>query len=50
MAPNPDALWEDMSKLNSLYEELCWEPEDELEFGLAVVDSKQVIVIRNKDQ
>ena len=30
--PNPDALWEDIAKLDALYQELCWEPEDELVF------------------
>ena len=27
-----NALWEDMRKLNSLYEELCWGHDDELVF------------------
>ena len=30
--PNPDALWEDIAKLDALYQELCWEPDDELDF------------------
>jgi len=25
-------LWEDIHTLNTLYEELCWEPDEELEF------------------
>ena len=29
---NPNALWEDIEKLNTLYEELCWDPDDELVF------------------
>ena len=29
---NPNALWEDMSTLDSLYSELCWDPDDELMF------------------
>jgi len=29
---NPDALYEDMSNLNALYEELCWGHDDELMF------------------
>ena len=29
---NPDALYEDMSTLNTLYEELCWGHDDELMF------------------
>ena len=32
--PNPNALWEDMSKLDSLYEELGWSHEDQLTFKL----------------
>ena len=42
--PNPNQLWEDIEKLNALYEELCWDPDDVLEF---THDGKQVI-IRNK--
>ncbi len=30
--PNPNALWEDMSKLDTLYEELGWSHEDQLTF------------------
>ena len=29
---NENALWEDMRKLNALYEELCWGHDDELVF------------------
>ena len=29
---NPNALYEDMEKLNALYEELCWGHNDELVF------------------
>ena len=36
-------LWEDMAKLNALYEELLWPPEDELTFQ---IDGDK-IVIRN---
>ena len=39
-------LWSDMSKLNSMYEELCWGNEDILEF-VADYENNQVI-IRNK--
>mgnify|MGYP001472638461 FL=1 len=39
-------LWSDMSKLNSMYEELCWGNEDILEF-VADFENNQVI-IRNK--
>ena len=30
--PNPNQLYEDMEKLNALYEELCWDHDDELVF------------------
>lgn len=49
MAPNPDQLWEDMEKLNALYQELCWEPDDHLEFGLGIVNSENVIVIKKRN-
>ena len=49
MAPNPDQLWEDMEKHNALYQELCWDPDDKLEFGLAMVDSENVIVIKKRN-
>jgi len=39
-------LWSDMSKLNSMYEEMCWGNEDILEF-VADFENNQVI-IRNK--
>ena len=32
--PNPNQLWIDMEKLNALYEELCWDPDDELTFRI----------------
>tara|TARA_B100000941_G_C28042997_1_gene320656 strand:- start:49 stop:216 length:168 start_codon:yes stop_codon:yes gene_type:complete len=39
-------LWEDMDRLNSLYEELMWENDDVLEF---VPDYKNnQIIIKNK--
>jgi hypothetical protein len=44
--PNPNALYEDMEKLNALYEELCWDPDDELEFG----HDGNKIIIKNKTQ
>ena len=41
-------LWEDMAQLNMLYEELCWDHDDVLEF---VPDyNEDVIVIRNKSR
>ena len=30
---NPNALYEDMQKLDDMYEELLWHPEDELQFS-----------------
>ena len=30
--PNSNQLWEDMEKLNMMYEELMWDPDDELDF------------------
>ncbi len=39
-------LWEDMDRLNALYEELLWDNEDVLEF---VADYKNDrIIIRNR--
>tara|TARA_B100000287_G_scaffold119114_1_gene111060 strand:+ start:513 stop:662 length:150 start_codon:yes stop_codon:yes gene_type:complete len=42
--PNPNQLWEDMSRLNALYEELMWDPDDELE----MIIKNDKIVIKNK--
>jgi len=39
--PNPNALYEDIEKLNALYEELCWDPDDELVF---THDGNEVII------
>ena len=44
--PNSDALWQDIQKLDDLYEELLWDPDDELQF---THDGKRVIII-NKTQ
>jgi hypothetical protein len=45
---NPNQLYDDMAKLNALYEELLWGHDDILEF---VVDYKnKQIIIRNKTQ
>ena len=41
--PDPDILWQDMSRLNSLYEELCWDADDKLVFTIEV----DRIIIRN---
>ena len=46
MPVEPTDLWEDMDRLNMLYEELCWDHEDILEFS---ADFKQNrIIIRNR--
>jgi negative regulator of genetic competence, sporulation and motility len=37
-------LWEDMERLNSLYEELMWDHDDELQFTI----EGDKIVISNK--
>ena len=39
--PNPNALYDDMAKLNALYEELCWDHDDELVF---THDGKRVMI------
>ena len=39
---NENALWEDMRKLNDLYEELLWHPDDELQF---THDGERIIII-----
>ena len=38
---NPNALFEDMKKLNALYEEHCWDVDDELVF---THDGTEVII------
>lgn len=40
--PNPNALYEDMQKLDDLYEELLWHPDDELQF---THDGERIIII-----
>ena len=39
--PDRNALYDDMEKLNALYQELCWDHDDELVF---THDGKRVIV------
>ena len=43
---NPNQLYEDMAKLNALYEELLWGHEDVLEFVADYENDR--IIIRNK--
>tara|TARA_B100000035_G_scaffold312205_1_gene323181 strand:+ start:1243 stop:1395 length:153 start_codon:yes stop_codon:yes gene_type:complete len=40
--PNPNQLWEDIQKLDDLYNELMWHHEDELQF---THDGNRVIII-----
>lgn len=42
--PNPNQLYEDMQKLDDLYEELLWNPDDELQF----THDGSKIIITNK--
>ena len=42
--PNPDQLYIDMQKLDDMYEELLWHPDDELQF----THDGQKIIITNK--
>ena len=42
----PADLWDDMARLNAMYEELMWDHDDELEFIL----ENGRIVIYNKTQ
>ena len=44
--PDPDALWRDIQKLDDMYEELLWHPDDELQF---THDGEKIIII-NKTQ
>ena len=39
--PDPDALWQDIQKLDDMYEELLWHPDDELVF---THDGKRIII------
>ena len=44
----PDQLYIDMGKLNALYEELCWDPEKDLEFK-ADYKNDQIIIRLKRD-
>ena len=46
MTDQPNDLWEDMATLNTLYEELCWDHDDDLMFTI----EGDRIVIRNVSQ
>ena len=41
--PDPDALWKDIQKLDDLYEELLWPPDDELQFSH---DGQKIIITK----
>ena len=44
--PNPDQLYVDMQKLDDLYEELLWDPDDTLQF----THDGEKIIIKNLTQ
>ena len=50
LMPDPDALWRDIQKLDDLYEELMWHPDDELQFTSNMVKGNGRVVITNKTQ
>jgi len=41
---NPNALWEDMAKLQAMYDELLWEDDDEL----VITHDNERVIIHNK--
>ena len=42
----PTDLYEDMATLNTLYEELCWDPEEPLEFKVDYENDQIVIKLK----
>ena len=46
--PDPDALWRDIHKIDDLYEELLWHPDDELQFSIEYLKGNGRVVITNK--
>ena len=46
--PDPDALWRDIQKIDDLYEELLWHPDDELQFSIEYHKGNGRVVITNK--
>ena len=44
--PNPEQLYEDMNKLNMLFEELCWDHDEPLDFTADYKNDR--IIIRRK--
>ena len=50
--PDPDALWKDMQKLDDMYEELLWHPDDELQFthdGQRIIITNTTLEEKNND-
>ena len=37
-----DKLWEDMRRLNTLYEELMWSNDDELQF---IIENGRIVIL-----
>ena len=48
--PNPDQLYDDMAKLNALYEELCWGHDDDLVFRIEYFKGNGRVIVSNKTQ
>ncbi len=48
MKEKPNDLWQDMVTLNTLYEELCWDHNDILEFIPDYENDR--IIIKNKSK
>ncbi len=44
--PHVNDLYEDMERLNALYEELCWDNDVPLEFSIATNDEGPFIKIK----
>jgi len=42
-------LWEDMDRLNALYEELMWSHDEELEFVADYENNRIIIKIKGED-
>ena len=40
----PNDLWEDMNRLNALYEELMWSNDDQLEF---IIENGRIVIINS---
>ena len=48
--PDPNQLYLDMQKLDDMYEELLWHPDDELVFQIEYLTGKGRIINKNKTQ